>query len=256
MPGIWALITAESIKLRRSAPVRLAIAAPALLFVLELLSLFGRRHINPANPAALWRDLLSFGWILWLGLFAPALIVFETISLAGMEHTGKHWKQLLALPVPRWRVFAVKMLICGALVGASFALFLATSVGGVLLFSGARGLQLAASMPWRDLLSTAGKAFPACWLLIVAQMWISVRRPGFAVPAGVGFAAMLVGFMAMNVGPEYFGWWYPWTLAINVRPDGLYEARNTMAPALVGAICGLALAPLASWDLGRRGNEM
>jgi ABC-2 type transport system permease protein len=256
MSGTWALITSEGIKLRRSAPVRLAIAAPALLFVLELLSLFGRRSINATDPAVLWRDLLTFGWILWLGLFAPALVAFEAIALAGMEHSGKHWKQILSLPIPRWRVFAVKMLICGVLVGASFALFLATSVAGVLLFSGARGLDLAGSLPWLDLLSTAAKAYLACWLLIVTHTWISVRFPAFAVPAGIGFAAMLLGFMAMNVSPEYFGWWYPWTLPINARPDGLYTARNTIAPVLAGAAGGLALAPLASWDLARRANEI
>ena len=47
----WALVSSEAIKLRRSAPVRLAIAAPALLFVLQLLTLFGRRTINATNPS-------------------------------------------------------------------------------------------------------------------------------------------------------------------------------------------------------------
>ena len=67
----WAILSSEAIKLRRSAPVRLAIGAPALLFALELLTLFGRRTINATNSSALWTDLLSFGWILWLGLFSP-----------------------------------------------------------------------------------------------------------------------------------------------------------------------------------------
>jgi ABC-2 type transport system permease protein len=212
--------------------------------------------VEVRDPALLWRELMSFGWILWLGLFLPALVAFEAIALAGMEHSGKHWKQLLALPIPRWRVFAVKMLICGVLVGASFVVFLLTTVGGVLLFGWARGLHLAGALPVADVLVTAAKAYAACWLLIVTHLWISVRYPGFAVPAGVGFAAMLMGFMAMNVGPEYFSWWYPWTLPINVRPDGLYHARSTVAPALAGLLGGLALAPLASWDLGRRTDEI
>jgi len=141
-------------------------------------------------------------------------------------------------------------------VGASFALFVMTSVGGVLLFSGARGLHLAGSIPLGEILSTAVRAYGACWLLIVVHTWISVRFPGFAVPAGIGFAAMLLGFMAVNASPEYFGWWYPWTLPINVRPQGLYEARNSLAPALFGAVAGLVLAPVASWDLGRRVEDV
>src|SRR5262249_33875729 len=139
---MWPLLTSEVIKSRRSAPVRLAVAAPLLLLVLELLSLFAQRQIAPTNPARLWNSLLTFGWIFWLGLFTPALIVFEAIALAGMEHSGRHWKQLFALPIPRWKIFAAKMLFCGSLVALSFLVFAMTSIGAVLLFSAVRGLAL------------------------------------------------------------------------------------------------------------------
>jgi lantibiotic transport system permease protein len=256
MRSAWALFTAEGIKMRRSAAVRLALAAPVLLFVLQLLTMFSRGQLNAADPARLWRDLLSFGWVLWLGLFTPALIVFEAICLAGLEHSGRTWKQLFALPVPRWGIFAVKMLTCGVLVGASFAVFVATSTGAVLLFSGARGLHMAASTPWMEMLATGLKAYAACWLLIVVHTWLSVRFPGFAVPAGVAFAAVLAGYLLLNASPSAFGWWYPWTLAISVRPEGLYDSHNTLAPALVGGLGGMLLAPLASWDLGRRVEDV
>jgi ABC-type transport system involved in cytochrome c biogenesis ATPase subunit len=90
------------------------------------------------------------------------------------------------------------------------------------------------------------------WLLIVIHTWISVRFPGFAVPAGIAFAAMLIGAFLVAVNRDLFGWWYPWTLAISVRPEGLYDPHSTIAPALFGACAGMVLAPLASWDLGRR----
>ena len=61
---------------------------------------------------------------------------------------------------------------------------------------------------------------------------------------------MLVGLLLVNLNRDIFGWWYPWTLPINVRPEGLYDSHNTLAPALFGAVAGLVLAPLASWDLG------
>jgi lantibiotic transport system permease protein len=252
MRMICSLIAAEAIKLRRSAPLRLAIAAPALLFLLELLTLFSRRQINLTDPTRLWRDLLSFGWIMWLGLFTPALIAFEAICLANIEHAGKHWKQLFALPVPRWRIFAVKMFFCAALLALSFVVFTVTSVSAVLMFSSSRGLNLAHSTPWLEILLTAVRAYAACWLLIVVHTWLSVRFPGFALPAGVGFAAMLLGYMLVSSARDIFGWWYPWTLPINVRPEGLYDSHNTLLPALFGAFAGLLLAPLASWDLGRR----
>ena len=67
----------------------------------------------------MWTDLLSFGWVMWLSLFTPALITFEAMCLASFQHGGPHWKQLFAMPIPRWNIFAVKMLCCGLLVGAS-----------------------------------------------------------------------------------------------------------------------------------------
>ena len=255
MGTAWALIAAERIKLRRSAAVRLALAAPGLLFVLELLTMFSRGYINAADPARLWRDLLSFGWILWLGLFTPALIAFEAICLAGLEHGGRQWKQLFAMPVPRWGIFAVKMLACAALVGVSFAVFAATSAGAVLLFGAARGLHLSSSAPWLEMAVTAAKAYAASWLLIVIHTWLSARFPGFAVPAAIAFAAVLVGSLLLSANAQAFGWWYPWTLAIGAHPEGLYEARHTLASVLVGGGGGLLLAPLASWDLGRRGVD-
>jgi len=256
MRTAWALISAEGIKLRRAAPLRLALAAPALLAALELQTMFSRRQINQTDPTLLWRDLMSFGWALWLGLFTPALIVFEAIALAGLEHGGRHWKQLFSLPVPRWSTFAVKMLFGAALLGASFLAFTATSVGAVLLFSGARGLHLAAWLPWREILLTAGRAYAACWLLIVVHTWLSVRFAGFAMPAGIAFAAVLVGYLLLNASPSVFGWWYPWTLALSAWPGGLYELHGTWSPALFGALAGLALAPVAAWDLGRRVEDI
>jgi hypothetical protein len=256
MRTAWAVITAEAIKLRRSAPLRLALAAPGLLLVLELMTMFGRGQINQTDPTRLWRDLMSFGWTLWLGLFTPALVAFEAISLAGLEHGGRQWKQLFALPIPRWSTFGVKMLSCAALVGASFLVFALTSVGAVLLFSGMRELHMAAFVPWREIAVTTAKAYAASWLLIVVHTWLSIRFPGFAVPAGIAFAAVLAGYLLLSANPSAFGWWYPWTLAISTRPEGLYDAHNTLAPAWFGGLAGLLLAPVAAWDLGRRVEDV
>ncbi len=252
---MWTLLTTEAIKVRRSAALRLAISAPVLLFLLELLTLFGRHTVNVTNPKALWTDLLTFSWIMWLGLFTPALVTAETICLANLEHAGRHWKQLFALPIPRWRIPAAKMLFCAILLSGSFALFVITAVAAVLIFSEVRGLNLAASGPWAETLLTTLRAFMACGLLIVVHTWISIRYPGFAVSAGVAFAAVMVGYLLLNVSYVY-GWWYPWTLPLRVRPEGLFDPHNTWVPAIFGAVGGLALAPLAFWDLGRQQDEV
>jgi hypothetical protein len=148
------------------------------------------------------------------------------------------------------------MLFCGLLVGASFVAFGATSLAGVLFFGWVRDLHLLSHTPWLETLLTGLRAYLACWLLIVIHIWLSIRFPGFPVPAGIAFAAMLIGVLLINVSPGVFGWWYPWTLPINARPQGLYEAHNTLAPALFGGLAGVVLAPFASWDLGRRQRDV
>jgi hypothetical protein len=252
MRTMGAFLAAEAIKLRRSAPVRLAIAAPALLCFLVFLTFLPRSHFEAANPTRLWRDLLRDGWVFWLGLFTPALIALQSVCLINVEHSGRHWKQIFVLPVSRWKFFAGKMLVCALLLAASFLLFVFGSVAAVLAFSTARGLHLASAIPFLEIASSALRAWAASWLLIVIHIWISARYPGFAVPAATAFTAILVGFLLVAWNPNLFGWWYPWTLPINVRPEGFYDSHNTLAPALFGSLAGALLAPLASWDLGRR----
>jgi hypothetical protein len=256
MIQVWhALLTAEAIKLRRSAPVIIAAAAPALLFILELATLFSRIYITPRPPIELWRDFLNFAWVLWLGVITPALVTSHAISLAGVEHAGRHWKQLLTLPFPRWQVYAVKMLTGGALLAASYIAFVTTSVLAVVIFSATRDLNLASHIPWAEILTTALRAYVAAWPLIVIHTWISVRFPGFPASAGVCFSGLLVGVMLMILSRDFFGFWYPWLLPLNARRLGRWDTNNPLIPAIFGAVGGVVLAAMASLDLGKRAPD-
>jgi hypothetical protein len=118
----WALLTTEAIKLRRTLALWLAVAAPVFAILLELISLLDRSSFPSGDAVAVWPGLLQSGWGLWLGFFAPMLICFEAASLANLEHGGRLWKQLFTYPIPRWSVYATKILFCGLLVGAGFVI--------------------------------------------------------------------------------------------------------------------------------------
>src|ERR1700719_537254 len=100
MPTARALIRAESIKLRRSMAVVAPVAASALAVLLQCVHLSsmigGPPNPDWMSPDIVWVDLLRGGWDVWLVLILPMLIFFEAASLATLEHSGNHWKQLFA----------------------------------------------------------------------------------------------------------------------------------------------------------------
>jgi hypothetical protein len=253
----WALIGTEAIKLRRSVPLLLALVAPALAIALELAAVFGRIAPPFGNAAAKWHALLLGGWAAWTGLCLPVLIAFEAACLANLEHAGKHWKQLFAYPIPRWSVYAVKMLFCGLLAWIGMLIAVPGLIGGVLIYSGVHGLGLASSIPWLEIFSTAGRACLASCLLIAIQTWISVRLPGIAMPVGIGLAGLVVGLMLFPLNDTLASWspasWWPWMLSLRSLPtNNPRDLHNPLLPVVFGFAGGILAGACACWDLTRR----
>jgi hypothetical protein len=250
----WALASVEALKLRRTAALWLPVAAPVLALILEIIDLFDRNYRPRGDAITVWRSLLGGGWALWLILFVPLLIAFEAASLFNLEHNGKQWKQLFAFPIPRWGVYATKMLFCGLLVGASFLIITLGSTGVVLIYSGFKELHLGSAIPWAEIFITAGKAYAASWLMIAIQSWLSARFAGIALPVGGAFAGLVLG-LVLPSPLRFAGFlsWYPWMAPLLTLPTmNPSDLHNAVLPALFGSLGGLALGALASWDLARR----
>ena len=250
----WAVFVSEAMKLRRTAAWWVAVLTPVVMVFLGLLNLLSRRGFYMVGgPAALAHDLLLGEWQVW-AVLAPVLISFETAALINLETGGQHWKQLFAFPAPRWNYFAAKMLLCGCVIAVSFAIFAVGSVGDLLIVSAGRGLDLAGSMPWVLMVTMGMKAYAACWLIIVIQIWISGRISGYAFPIGIGLFALVFGGMLVGMNRDAFSWWYPWTLPVSTLPAGSRDpaVRDTLTPALFGAGAGVVASVFACWDLGRR----
>jgi hypothetical protein len=251
-----ALLRAESIKLRRSGALIVALAAPALATLLQLLHLIGMigdAHPRWTSPAVVWADLMAHGWDVWLVLIVPMLITFEAASLANLEHRGNQWKQLFATPVPRWAIYATKIFFCALLVAGGALLFAAGFTASTLMFSGVEGLHLASAIPWLEILRITGKAFLTSGMAIVIQSWLSARFAGFVAPVGIGFGAWVGGFLFLGVH-ESFLLWYPWTMAIGARSGGSPHSA-TLLPILSGCAIAVVLGVLACRDSARRRDQ-
>lgn len=255
MAVAWALVSTEAIKLRRTLALWLMIAAPLLAVLLQLISLFNRASPPAGDAAAVWRALVQNGWVFWLVFFAPMLIAFEAASLANLEHSGRLWKQIFSFPIPRWSVYATKVLVCGLLLGGSFLILVLGYIGDVLIYGGIYALRLASSIPFVEIFTVAGKAYLASWLVIVIQTWLATRFSGMTAPLGIGFAAMIMGFVllsALGRRGESFSSWYPWLSAFLSYSNGRADRHNTLLPVVVGCLGGVVLGALACWDLARR----
>jgi hypothetical protein len=248
----WALLGTEAIKLRRSVPLLLAVLAPMLAIVLELAVVFDRLSPPFGSAAAQWRALLQSGWA-WMALCLPVLIAFEAACLANLEHSGKQWKQLFAFPIPRWSFYATKMMFCGLLAWIGMLIAVPGYIGDVLIYSAVHGLGLWSSIPWLEILSTAGKACLASCLLIAIQTWISARLSGIAMPVGIALAALIVGLTLLPFANGKIAAWYPSTLPLAALPTNNPRALyNPMSAVLFGFFGGILAGSFACRDLARR----
>lgn len=244
-----ALLSTEAFKLRRTLGLRMTAAAPVFAILLELPMLFNRRAFPVGDASTVWRSLYRGGWLFWIGFFVPVLVAFEAASLANVEHRGKQWKQLFASPIPRWSVYAVKMLFCGLLVGASFAIVVPGLVGDVLIYSAANGYRMAPAIPWSEVVDWAGRAWLASWLVVVLQSWLSVRFTGIAPPVGIALAGLVLGVVVQGSVLQSL---FPWTAALRTIQAGPMDVHNTQLPVVFGCAGGVVAGALACWDLARR----
>jgi len=251
-----ALVRAEAIKLRRTSIPTMAVIAAILASVTELVNLLdsggGPPDLRP--PAVIWQNLLQGHWALWLVFFVPMLIALEAASLANLEHSGNQWKQLFTCPLPRWTIYATKMLFCGALVSAGFVVSALGFIVDGLIFSGLHGLHLASAIPWFAIAALTGKAALACWLPVVIQSWLSARFSGFGIPIGIAFAALLFGFMMIGERLNAIVSWYPWMLPFGTQGRANHP-DNTVLPVVFGCVGGIVAGIFACRDLARRRDQ-
>jgi lantibiotic transport system permease protein len=251
LAAVW---STEVTKVKRTSALWLSLIAAALFLFLDFAEVLRRYfHPGPRPPhmvlpplATLWNNALRGPWTIWV-VVTPILIAVTAAGLSSPEHAGKHWKQLYALPIPRWSLFAAKALLCGAITAVSFLVYGAGVLAIELLSGSLFDEGMAAAIPWSLMLSVAGRAYLAAWAVIAIQIWLSMRFAGFAIPVGTGLAGVLLGSLFAQL--EIPGWW-PWSMPVDTLPwRGPYHVP---ASAVVSPLTCLLVAVLACWFLSRR----
>ena len=236
----------ECLKLKRTLALGMVLLAPLIVVILHgLIGYAGAADFVRGGREA-WPQLVSNAIGMWTILMMPLFITLETSLLAGLEHNG-NWKSALALPVPRWMLYAGKLLITVAMLWAAHAVLIVGVLGvGLTLREIQPALKLE-SFPLRPLLRPMLTISAAALLGLAIQHWVSLRWASFAAAIGFGMFAMVTGFVAAN--SREWGRHWPWSLPMHaLRPTTAGEIDLVV----VGVVGALVVASIGALDFSRR----
>jgi lantibiotic transport system permease protein len=241
---------AELLKTKRTLAFLLTLLAPLTVAVLNF-AIYSDRgaQFKDVGPDR-WLRFANNHMVFWAILMLPLFVTLETGLLNALEHGNKTWKQLYALPTPRWTVYAAKQVIAWALIGWSMVVLLGVTIANGYLLNWLRpemGLNVA--IPWRTLLLWMGGTYLASWLIISFHHWVSARWPSFVAAMSVGIVATVAAVIIAQ-SDKWVGY-YPWTLPGFLSFD-LLTGKLRVAQFVVGLGGGVLVALLGMWDVSRR----
>jgi len=250
-------IQVEVFKLRRTLALLAAVVVPLAILIMVGATVLSRDAGSRLPGNSPWDGLVvNFTFFLWCILALPLLITLEASLLAGLEHGQKHWKDLFALPIPRWSVYYAKLVTGGLLVALSL-LVLAVGLGaeGLILNTVRPSLGLAPPVPWLDIFTDVARTFAASLLLLALITWIAVRWPSFAVPITIGLTGTVVGLtLDISARADFWARMFPWSMPLSAvaQIDQYRTFEDHVTAIALGVIGGLIVAVLGAWDITRR----
>jgi len=250
MKALLRCLSAETLKLRGTLALRMCLVAPLVVVALYVLQMtfmeFDRRP--PMAPADAWEMLIKSIMGLWALLMLPLFVTLQAALLAALEHRDRHWKHLLALPLPRHAHYLSKTVALVALVALAQAILAALiPLGGWALSLTQPKFGIAGPPPLATLLSLSLPIWAGAALMIALQLWVSIRWSSFTVAVATGMTATVMGFL---IGQSArFGPWYPWSMPVQALANKQEHLGQVVVVSLLGA---LVVTSIALFDFSRR----
>jgi len=245
-PMLVRVLRTESLKLKRTLALWMVVVAPILVVVLQFcVGYFGGERISRGKDA--WPGIVQNSLALWTILMMPMFVTLETSLLAGLEHTDRNWKTLLALPAPRWTIYVSKLLVTVALLWIAHLILIAgTLTSGTILRAVQPALHLNA-LPWEPVVNPLLRISAAALLGLTIQHWVSLRWQTFTTALGFGMCVMVISFIAANA--VEWGRWFPWSMPLMIMRPGKADVEMLLYASIAGAfVC----AALGCWEFIRR----
>jgi len=197
---MWSILNAEWFKLRKSKMVPIILAGPIIGLFIGLTSNMesNMQGIDINN----WYIALSSMNLMYALLFLPLIAGVFASLICRYEHQSGGWKQLLALPVTRGRVFVAKYVLIMLLVLAMQLLYLCSiyAVGMIKGYTDPFPMEIV----WKSIIGGWVATLP----LVALQLWMSIMFKSFAAPFAVNVIFTLPSILAIN--SKTIGPFYPW----------------------------------------------
>ncbi|WP_455920281.1 ABC transporter permease [Priestia megaterium] len=215
------ILNVEKLKLKRSKIWILYILGPLIGVMLAYTNFYNNYElfVQPGDNEWIeaWTQVAIF-----MGPFVlPIMVGVYAAFVCRSEHVSGGWKQLLALPVQRTKIFLGKFLITATMIAVTLFMVLILFLG-VGLVKGING-----ELPMLTLIGYCIKGFLACLPLMLLQLIISIRSKTFGIPLAVSIVFTLP---AIIVASTPLGQIYPWTqpmLAMSPTDESPIESYFT-----------------------------
>jgi ABC-2 type transport system permease protein len=211
------VIATEFLKLRRSGvPVTtafvvvLAVLGAALLTWIvrdperaASLGLLGTKA-NLAGLEATWPAFGSYLSVI-AGAGGMLLLAFIVTFLFGREYVDDTAKNMLGLPVPRWRFVAAKLLVAAVWWLVLVLVLLCSGIG----VAAGMGLPGMAPDAVAGTVATTLLAAGASFLLVPTCAWITLTTRSYLAALGFALGMLLLGNLLGHTG---WATWFPWSI--------------------------------------------
>jgi lantibiotic transport system permease protein len=249
MKSLWTSLQVETLKTRKTLALMLTAIAPAVIVI--VVSGFYIEHASfykPSEGENAWVQFSQMNMVYWTLLMLPLFITLESALLAQLEHSHQNWKMIYAQPLPRWTIYAAKLITLEIWMAlCNLELIAMIVIAGKVLQWIHPAYGLDAPVPWGSIVSSVGLAYLASGFMISFHLWVGTRWNSFVVATGVGFvAAILTGF----IFGEDFAYFFPWALPGVITMD-LDNSLRWVSMA-IGSLGGGLMAFAGGWDILRR----
>ena len=237
----FAPLIVEARKLNRSLAALLAAAAPSLIAIFTFFNLLRGKAPQP------WDMWMVSAAGIWAFFMLPMSVTALTALVAHMEHGPRSWDHLRALPLPRWRLYAAKMVCVLALVALMSAAVLAMTWGAVTLGAAIKpAVQPVGDFDLTRYAAIFGRMYGAALLMIAIQLWVALRWASFVPALAVGIGGTFFSVVATSAKQGVF---FPWQMPVNMLATEAWRVQTALGLGLgLGALA--MVAGLA--HLGRR----
>ena len=239
-PSLTLAIAVETLKLRGSLALLLAVTAPALIAIFVFFNLLRM------DRSIAWDMSLMGSTAIWSYFMLPMSVTALTALIAHTEHGPRAWDFLRALPRPRWQIYAAKAIVVLGVV-AAMSLLLAGLTFAVIEAAAWIKPEVApeGSAAVGRYLAQLGRVFVSAWLLVAIQLWVALRYASFVPALSLGIGGT---FFAVVATSAKLGVFMPWQIPVNqlaTDPD-----RAALALAM-GGLGGCAALAVMLWHLSR-----